>query len=141
MKNLLAIVLVCSMLAVTQSATAQLQKASWSKTAVSGVDTATGTLTMPFSTVASFTMTVTRTSGTQAGKVYVYGYDQAVGEKTLLDSATFSGNTTVAYANWNNTTNAKFSQLSFYKYQFYLLNTAGAATLDVVGLVRRPPSN
>lgn len=141
MKNFLAIVLVCSMLAITQSATAQLQKASWSKTAVSGADTATGTLSMPFSTVASFTMTVTRTSGTQAGKVYVYGYDQAVGEKTLLDSATFSGNTTVAYAKWNNTTNAKFSQLSFYKYQFYLLNTTGAATLDVVGLVRRPPSN
>lgn len=141
MKKVLAILLVASLLVVTQSATAQLQKASWSKTSVSGTDTATATLTMPFSTVASFTMTVTRTSGTQAGKVYVYGYDQVVGEKTLLDSATFSGNTSVAYAKWNNTTNTKFSQLSFYKYQFYLLNTSGAATLDVVGLVRRPPSN
>ncbi len=141
MKKVLAILLVASLLVVTQSATAQFQKASWSKTSVSGTDTATATLTMPFSTVASFTMTVTRTSGTQAGKVYVYGYDQAVGGKTLLDSATFSGNTSVAYARWNNTTNAKFNQLSFYNYQFYLLNTSGAATLDVVGLVRRPPSN
>jgi hypothetical protein len=142
MKKVLAFLLVTiAFLAVTSKAEAQLQKASWSKTSVSGTDTATATLTMPFSTVASFTMTVTRTSGTQAGKVYVYGYDQVVGEKTLLDSATFSSNTSVAYAKWNNTTNAKFSQLSFYKYQFYLLNTSGAATLDVVGLVRRPPSN
>lgn len=137
MKKLLAILLVASLLVVTENAKAQFQKASWSKASVSGTDTATATLTMPYSTVASFTLTVTRTSGTQAGKVYVYGYDQAVGEKVLLDSATFSGNTSVAYAKWNNMTNAKFSQLSFYKYQFYFLNTSGAATLDAFGLVRK----
>ncbi|MEI8142838.1 MAG: hypothetical protein WCG90_08230 [Chitinophagia bacterium] len=139
MKKVFALIAILSMVFVAQTANAQFQKGSWSKTSVSGTDTATGTITMPFSTVASFTMTVTRTSGTQAGKVYVYGYNTVVGSRVLLDSATFSGNTTVAYANFNHVSNSgKFTQLPFYKYQFYLLNTSGAATLDVVGLVRSP---
>lgn len=138
MKKLFALIAFAAMVFVAQTANAQFQKGSWSKTSVSGADTATGTITMPFSTVASFTMTVTRTSGTQAGKVYVYGYNTVVGSKTLLDSATFAGNTSVAYANFNHVSNPTvFAQLPFYKYQFYLLNTSGAATLDVVGLVRK----
>lgn len=137
-KVLFSLLLIVGFLAVTETAEAQFQKGSWSKTSVSGTDTATGTIVMPFSTVASFTMTITRTSGTQAGKVYVYGYNTAIGSRTLLDSATFSGNTSVAYANFNHVSNsAKFGQLAYYKYQFYLLNTSGAATLDVVGLVRK----
>ena len=137
-KVLFSLLLIVGFLAVTETAEAQFQKGSWSKTSVSGTDTATGTIIMPYSKVASFTMTVTRTSGTQAGKVYVYGYNTGVGSKVLLDSATFSGNTSVAYANFNAISNsAKFSQLAFYKYQFYLLNTSGAATLDVAGLVRK----
>lgn len=138
-KVLFSLLLIVGFLAISETSEAQFQKGSWSKTSVSGTDTATGTITMPFSTVASFTMAVTRTSGTQAGKVYVYGYNTVVGSKVLLDSATFSGNTTVAYANWNHVSNPTvFGQLPFYKYQFYLLNTSGAATLDVVGLVRSP---
>lgn len=137
-KFLSAIILLIGFMSFSMpEAEAQFQDAKWSKPTVSGTDTSTGTIAVPFSTVASFTFSATRTSGTHAAKVYIYGYDKSVGEKTLLDSATISGNTTVAYAKWNNTTNsAKFGQLSFYRYQFYVLNTSGAATLEAFATLR-----
>lgn len=106
-------------------------------TTASGADTATGNVNYSASAATSLTFSVTKVSGTLAGKVYVYGSN--VGNTyTLLDSATVTNTTGTKDYDFNAVTNpTKFiGAPNFYKYQFYYLQTGGAATIAGRALLR-----
>ena len=144
MKKFLSVVLItCLTLSATvllhNKASAQFKAFTFDKTATaSGADTATGNVNYPFTTATSITFSVTKVSGTLAGKVYVYASNLG-NTYTLLDSATVTNTTGTKDYDFNGVSNAtKFPEGSppWYIYRFYYLQTGGAATIEGKALTR-----
>lgn len=133
-KTLLIAVLFASFAVFTNESKAQYQSFSWSKTTLTGADTATGTVSYPFSTVCGIEPTFTRSASTMAGKAYLYGAIQ--NEYVLLDSLTVSTTSVQRGGGWNGVTQSKLILPYFYKYKIVYYQTGGTGTVSAVALTR-----
>ena len=121
---------------VAHQAKAQIDNAvkkqiTLTKTSLSGTDTATADILID-NTVVSVELIATKTSGTVAGMVYLWGYDLKGTNKVKVDSLTV---TNISGDQWNLITIPERTKYSKYSAQF--LSTGGVWVPKLYNM-RRP---
>jgi hypothetical protein len=110
---------------------AQFGKFIFDSTACSAsADTATGNINAGYSGVTSLTFSITKVSGTLAGKVYLYASNLG-NTYTLLDSATVTNTTGTKDYDFNSVSNATKLPVGppqWYKYRMVYIQSNGASS-------------